>query len=83
MGHRLAPRLFVGDYIRHVGAWSLGQRALPEASLFYTRDPVFQRMTDLSLSTFVGDVAKTFMAKDPGAGHEKLIDVSVKQAQQL
>ena len=58
MGHCLAPPMFVADYSSRVGALNLGNSTCPVGRALVCTETITGKATDLSLTTFVDDVAK-------------------------
>eukprot|EP00974_Lingulodinium_polyedra_P107082 10366380-Lingulodinium_polyedra.AAC.1 len=64
MGHTGAPREFVCDYNKAIGAWGLELSKQEDYKMLYCKDEVSGSPQDLSTSVYVDDVAKIHAVKD-------------------
>ena len=67
MGKSGGPATFIRSYNKKLQTWNnTTSHAHPAQMGLRTRDPVTNRMTDLSLTTFVDDIAKTIIEEEGG-----------------
>ena len=79
-GHTFGPDVFMKDYYDTITPWNTAKACRTGGELSLCKDPITKRMVDLSLATYVDDVAKTYVEE---GGGQRAINRAVFESKRL